>query len=172
MSRPLTILAALALAIAPVAVHAQSGGTPTPSASPSASASSHVMATPSDVQWQQGPLPGTKAAVLEGDPAAGGPFTMRLMLPADTKIAPHFHPGVEHVTVISGALDIALGEKFDPEKLKSLPVGGFVVMPPRTAHFARVKDETVLQVHGTGPWGITFVNPDDDPRKAPSASSR
>ena len=32
-------------------------------------------------------------------------------------------------------------------------------------HFGWVKGETVLQVHGTGPWVIEYLNPDDDPRK-------
>lgn len=171
MRRPLPILIAFALVMIPVAALAQSGGTSTPSASPS-TPSSHAMFGPSDMQWGQGPLPGTKAAVLEGDPKAGGPFTMRLMIPADTKLPPHFHPGVEHVTVISGTFHVGLGERFDPEQLKALPAGSFAVMQPRAPHFAQFKDDTVLQIHGLGPWGITYVNPADDPSKAPSASGR
>jgi len=26
-------------------------------------------------------------------------------------------------------------------------------------------EETILQVHGVGPWAINYVNPADDPRK-------
>jgi quercetin dioxygenase-like cupin family protein len=169
MRRPLSILVALALLIVPVVVLGQSGSTPMPSASP---ASSHALFAPSDLHWQKGPLPGTKAAVLEGDPATSGPFTMRVLFPADTKVPPHFHPAVEHVTVISGTFEVGLGEKFDAEKLTSLPAGSFAVMQARTPHFAHFKDETVVQLHGIGPWGITYVNPDDDPTKAPSASGR
>ena len=28
-----------------------------------------------------------------------------------------------------------------------------------------VEGETILQLHGKGPWTITYVNPADDPRK-------
>jgi anti-sigma factor RsiW len=34
-----------------------------------------------------------------------------------------------------------------------------------TSHFVETKEETVIQVHGVGPWGVTYVNPDDDPNK-------
>ena len=131
----------------------------------------HVMVTPSDVQWSDGPaslLPGTKLAVIEGDPAAANAlFTMRLKLPANFKIMPHFHPTDEHVTVISGAFWMGMGGKHDPAQMKELPAGSFAVMPVGHQHFAMTKAETVIQVHGVGPWGITYVNPADDPRKAP-----
>jgi hypothetical protein len=40
-------------------------------------------------------------------------------------------------------------------------------MPSGTRHFAWTKGETVVQLHGTGPWGINYVNAADDPRKKP-----
>src|SRR5689334_6430522 len=55
------------------------------------------------VVWHSGPptLPrGAKIAVLEGDPAKEGLFTMRIKLPAGTTIAPHWHPRDERVTVL------------------------------------------------------------------------
>src|SRR5438045_3545287 len=58
----------------------------------------HVMVTPSELKWTDGPpsLPaGAKMAVLEGDPAMAGPFTMRVKMPAGYKIAAHFHPQIE-----------------------------------------------------------------------------
>ena len=39
------------------------------------------------------------------------------------------------------------------------------IMDPKTNHFAWTKEETIVQVHGVGPWGFTYVNPADDPRK-------
>lgn len=57
------------------------------------------------------------------------------------------------------------GDKVDPSKTKALTAGSVAVMPPKTAHFAWNKEETVVQVHGVGPWAITYVNPADDPRK-------
>src|SRR5712692_7333663 len=127
----------------------------------------HVMVTPNGLDWVDAPPsvpPGAKLAILEGDPTKPGLFTMRIKFPAGYKIPPHWHPAVEHATVISGALNIGIGDKFDPAKAKELPAGSFSMMPAKTHHFAWVKEETVIQVHGIGPWGINYVNPSDDPR--------
>ena len=121
-----------------------------------------------DLKWSPAPasLPaGAEVAILEGDPAKEGPFTMRLKLPAGYKIPPHSHPGVEHVTVISGSFAMGTGEKFDEAAAMTMPAGGFALMKIGTKHFATSKDGCVVQVHGVGPWGITYVNPADDPRK-------
>jgi hypothetical protein len=32
-------------------------------------------------------------------------------------------------------------------------------------------EETVVQLIATGPWGITYINPADDPRKGASGKS-
>lgn len=60
---------------------------------------------------------------------------------------------------------MGLGDKFDNEKLQALPIGSFAVMITGTRHFAMTKEETIIQLHGMGPWGINYVNPADDPRK-------
>lgn len=121
-----------------------------------------------DIQWKAGPasLPsGAKFAVLEGDPSKEGLFTMRLMLPDGFRIPPHFHSQVEHVSVVSGTFNIGMGEKFDQTTTREMTAGTFGFWPPGMKHFAWTKGETVLQLHGTGPWTITYVNPADDPRK-------
>ncbi len=125
----------------------------------------HTMMTAAELKWTDGPFPGTQTAVLEGSPKAAGPFTMRLKLPADYKIPPHWHPGDERVTVISGTFNVALGEQFDQTKGKVLPAGSFMLMPAKTKHFAWAKEEAVIQINGVGPWALNFVNPADDPRK-------
>jgi quercetin dioxygenase-like cupin family protein len=127
----------------------------------------HVMLTPSDMEWADGPasLPrGAKIAVIEGDPTSAGAFTMRLKVPAGYQIPPHFHPQIEHVTVISGSFYMGLGERFDKARSTKLPEGGFAVMAIGTRHFAWTDEEAVIQVHGVGPWGITYVDPATDPR--------
>ncbi|MCC6697260.1 MAG: cupin domain-containing protein [Candidatus Hydrogenedentes bacterium] len=124
---------------------------------------------PSEVKWKDGPgsLPaGAKFAVLEGDPAKDGPFVMRLWLPDGFKIPPHWHAKVERVTVISGVFNLGMGEKFDPSATREMPAGTFGFWPAGMRHFAWARGETVLQLHGTGPWTITYVNPADDPRNA------
>ena len=131
----------------------------------------HIMVVPSDLKWVDGPqsLPkGVKVAVLEGDPSKPGPFTMRAKIPANYKIAPHTHPAVEHVTVISGSCYMGLGGVFDASKATELTVGGFAAMEVGTQHFFFTKTECEIQLHGIGPWGITYVNPKDDPRNVTS----
>lgn len=121
-----------------------------------------------EIVWRDGPpsLPaGAKFAVLEGDPAKAGPFTFRLKFPAGYRIPPHFHPVIEHITVVSGAFSVGQDERWDDSKLVRLDAGDFMHMPPGTRHFAVATGETVVQLHSTGPWGITYVNPADDPRK-------
>lgn len=128
----------------------------------------HIMVLPKDIVWKDGPgsvPPGAKMAVIEGDPTKAGLFTMRLLLPDNYEIKPHWHPADEHITVIAGVFQMGLGETFDKSKGHEIPVGGFAVMLTGTRHFAFTKVETIVQLHGMGPWGINYVNPSDDPRK-------
>jgi uncharacterized protein (TIGR02246 family) len=121
-----------------------------------------------ELVWRDAPPslpPGAKIAVLEGDPTQPGPFTFRLKFPAGYRIPPHFHPVIEHATVVSGALSIGQGDRWDDSKLVRLDVGDFIHMPPGTRHFVTATGETVIQLHAIGPWGVTYVNPQDDPRK-------
>lgn len=127
-----------------------------------------IIALPDQVAWSAGPAslpPGAKSAVLEGSPAEPGPFTLRLLLPNRYRIPPHFHPGIEHVTVVKGTFKVGMGDKFDGSAMTPLPAGTFAALAPGTRHFAESQGETILQLHGVGPWGITYVNPADDPRK-------
>jgi mannose-6-phosphate isomerase-like protein (cupin superfamily) len=128
----------------------------------------HRLLLPAELQWSAGPasLPaGAQVALLEGNPAEPGPFTLRLRLPDDYRIAPHWHPGIEHVTVLSGAFVVGRGERISDHPAKEVTEGGFMLMPPQTAHYAHTRGETVLQLHGVGPWAINYVNPADDPRR-------
>ena len=108
---------------------------------------------------------GVDLAVLEGDPAKDGPFVFRVKIPDGYRVPPHTHPKTERVTVISGTFNIGMGDKFDEKAGKEMPAGSYGQWPAGMKHFAWVKGETVIQIHGTGPWGIQYVNPDDDPRK-------
>jgi len=128
------------------------------------------MLAPGELKWMDGPPslpPGAKVAAMEGNPAQAGPFTMRIMVPDKYRIPPHRHHGVEHVTVISGNFHLGMGEQFDASVGRSLPAGGFSFMPAEMPHYAWSTGETVVQLHGQGPWSITYVNAADDPRKKP-----
>jgi hypothetical protein len=128
---------------------------------------SHSMIAPGDLKWADvASLPaGAKVAVIEGPLNEAAPFVFRLKLPANYRIPAHWHPTIEHVTVISGTFYMGMGDAFDVGQVMALPAGGAAIMQPRTNHFAMTRDEVVVQVHGVGPWGITYVNPADDPRR-------
>ena len=139
-----------------------------PGAGPAQAAEAHKVVTPQEITWGAAPasIPaGAEAAVLYGDPAKEGLFSLRLKLPKGYRIAPHTHPKPEVVTVISGTFRLGMGEKADEAKAQKLPAGSFFAMPPGMAHFALVDEETVVQLNSTGPWSLTYVDPADDPRK-------
>jgi quercetin dioxygenase-like cupin family protein len=128
---------------------------------------SHVTVTPADLQWADVPSlpPGAKIAVIEGPLNEAVPFTFRVKLPANYKIPAHSHPASERVTVLSGTFNIGAGDMFDQAKTKALPAGSVSIMEANTNHFAWTTEETIVQLNGVGPWGITYANAADDPRK-------
>jgi quercetin dioxygenase-like cupin family protein len=128
----------------------------------------HVKVRPDDIKWGPAPpgLPaGAQAAVLMGDPGKAAPYVIRAKLPDGYKVPPHWHPTDENVTVLKGTFLAGKGDKFNADAAESLPAGSFVCMPKGMRHFAIAKGETIIQVHGIGPFDITYVNPADDPRK-------
>lgn len=130
----------------------------------------HLVLPADEVEWREGPPslpPGAQMAIVEGDPTKAGLSLWRLRLPAGYRVAPHTHPVAERVTVLSGALRVGAGERFDPARTTLLTPGGHFRMPPRHAHYVVADEETVLQLTTEGPWGIIYVNPDDDPRRSP-----
>ena len=131
-----------------------------------AQSSGHKMISPNDLQWSDVPSlpPGAKIAVIEGPMNEAVPFTVRLKLPADYKVPAHWHPAIEHVTVISGTFNMGTGDKLDQSKTTPLSAGSVAIMQPKTNHFAWTKEETIIQAHGVGPWAVNYVNPADDPR--------
>ncbi|HET6572020.1 MAG TPA: cupin domain-containing protein [Fimbriiglobus sp.] len=123
--------------------------------------------TPTQFKWTDGPPsipPGAKMAILEGDPTKEGPFVMRLKVPDGYRIAPHTHPKPERVTVLSGTFHIGMGDRFDAAKGDAMPAGSYGTWAAGMKHYAWVTGETVIQLHGNGPWQIKYLNPADDPR--------
>lgn len=126
-----------------------------------------LMLAPSELVWKDAPgvAPGAKIAVIEGPLDKAVPFTFRLALPANAKIAPHVHPAFERVTVLSGTFYFAHGDAYEPNKTQALGPGSVAIMPPGAPMFGHTKEATVIQLHGVGPWGIKYLNPADDPRQ-------
>ena len=113
------------------------------------------------VTWSDaGPdLPeGTQVAVLAGDPSKAGPFTIRIKFPARTKVMPHTHPATEHVTVVQGRMGIGDGATFDESKLQWLTRGDVFWVEKDAPHYGMTKSVTVIEIHATGPWGLTYVD--------------
>src|SRR5215813_7184178 len=92
-------------------------------------------------------------------------FIVRLKMPAGYKIAAHWHPTDENITVISGTFLFGMGDKLDASKTKAFPAGSFAVAPAKMNHFAIAKTDAVVEVSAIGPFAITYVNPADDPSK-------
>lgn len=130
--------------------------------------SQHVMMAPGGLKWGDPPpsLPsGAKLAVVQGDPSQPQAFVVRLQVPPGYKIAPHWHPGVENVTVLSGTVALGMGEQFDESKMTTASVGGYASLPAEMRHYFMAKTASVIQVHGQGPFVVNYVNPADDPSK-------
>jgi quercetin dioxygenase-like cupin family protein len=123
------------------------------------------------VKWGPAPPvmpPGAQFAVISGDPSSDGLYVIRLKMPANYRVPAHNHPTAEYVTVISGKFNIGMGDKLDTKHGTELRQGGFAAAPAKMNHFAWTTAETVVQVHGQGPFAITYVNPADDPSKKSS----
>lgn len=163
------IAGAASLLAAAVAIAATVGAQPPQSGA----AGGHHMVNAKSIVWGPAPPsmpPGPKVAVLHGDPAKEGYFVMRLKAPDGFKVPAHYHPSDENLTVLQGTFMIGTGEKADPAGLKPLAAGDYMFMPKDTRHYGMMKGETILQISGMGPFAITYVNPDDDPRNKKSPS--
>jgi hypothetical protein len=74
------------------------------------------------------------------------------------------HPDSREVTILTGVFATGYGETFDSAKPKILPAGSFYTEPANVPHYIEIKEDTVLQVSGTGPSARKFVNPSDNPK--------
>jgi uncharacterized RmlC-like cupin family protein len=125
--------------------------------------------TPDAIQYGPAPAfvpPGAQLAVLEGNPlAASGDYTIRLKMPDGYRIAPHWHPKRENVTVMSGTLRVGMGDRFEENGMLSFPAGSFTYLDPNMHHYVSASGEVVVQIHGMSPVQFNYINPEDDPSK-------
>jgi hypothetical protein len=125
--------------------------------------------TPETVQYGPAPSfvePGAQLAVLEGNPMANtGDYTIRLKMPDGYRIAPHWHPKRENVTVISGTLKLGMGDNFEESNMQSYPAGSFAYLDPSMHHYVMASGEVVVQVHGMSPVQFNYIHPEDDPAR-------
>src|SRR5467141_5199854 len=127
-----------------------------------------------DLKWT--PIfKGCDLAPVAGDPnAEGSPFVVRLRCADGSKIPAHWHPTDENVTVLKGTFLVGMGESFDEAKLQTMNVGNFATMPREMRHYGMAKGETIVQVHGAGPFKVNWVNPSEvpPPDAAPAAAAK
>jgi hypothetical protein len=137
---------------------------------------SHIAAGAEDsararpLQW--GPQPpglpaGARAAVVRGDPSKPGPFAVRIDLPNGYQVPPHWHPTTERIRVLEGTFLVGDGRTWSDASLRPLHAGQETTVTARHPHYVRAKGKTMIEIRSTGPFEITYVNPTDDPRKAP-----
>jgi anti-sigma factor ChrR (cupin superfamily) len=127
-----------------------------------------------DLKWTP-IIKGCDVASVDGDMnAEGTPFVLRLRCADGSKIPAHWHPTDENVTVLKGTFLVGMGETFDESKMQTMNVGNFVSMPKEMRHYAMSKGETIVQVHGAGPFKVNWVNPSEvqPPDAAPAAKPK
>lgn len=139
---------------------------------PAEMASKHVMYDAAQLKWGDAPPAlerGAQAVVLSGDPKSSGPFVIRLKTPPGYKVAMHWHPTDEQVTVIEGDLTLQMDGHGPGEHAHTFGPGGFALLPAQMHHSASTKGGTTVQLNGMGPFEVNYVDPKDDPRlRAPA----
>lgn len=103
--------------------------------------------------------PGAKMAVIHGDPGSTGDYTLRLEFPDGYEFPAHWHPGAEHVTVLSGVFRLGMGGTPDASAVREYQAGDFLYIPGRMPHFGGARGATVIQLHGIGPFAINLGSP-------------
>ncbi len=167
-ARSIVLLAPAAVVLLSLSSVAQTKPGSTTSSLPAA----HLALRPDALRWvpmSSDLMEGTPAfalaeppqvSVVEGDPSqAGAPFTLRIKLAAGTRVPPHWHPIDEHITVLQGRFGLGMGDEYNEASLQDLPTGSYASMPKGMTHFALATGETVVQVHGVGPFKSIWVTP-------------
>ena len=110
---------------------------------------------------------GAKMAVVKGDPGKAGDFTVQIKMPAKYTVPPHQHPADETVRVLgAGKLATAWATRSTRRTRGRSTKGYHVTMMANMNHWVSTTDPVDVQVSGTGPFTITYVDPKDDPRTA------
>ena len=147
-----------------VALDAPNTTTPLPAPPAAPATMANVQMTPSSaITWM--PLnvpgfdPGTQLAVINGDPTKSGEYTLRLKFPAAYRFPVHWHPGAENLTVLSGSFLFAPGATADWSQVKTYGPGDYIYAPARHPHFGGAQTETIVELHGIGPFVINLGVP-------------
>lgn len=118
-----------------------------------------IVLMPSDLKWTESArAPGVQTATVAGDPSRPGAYVIRARYPPNTVNGPHYHPGDEEITVLSGTLYFGRGLAMEPAWTMTLPAGSSIAQPAKAWHFLFTKDEPVeVQIRGIGPRANVFA---------------
>lgn len=101
-----------------------------------------------------------RSEVVSGDPTkSGAPYVLRLHREAGYIIMPHTHPEDENIVVVQGSWALGMGARYNQQALETMEVGTYGLAPKKMAHFGLSKTETIIQVHGIGPFTTQWVVP-------------
>ncbi len=125
------------------------------------------MLTPDDIKWHPNPrVIGLGVARIQGHAKKPGDFVHRVKFPKGRVVQAHSHPDDRTYTVLSGTWYIGWGESYDANNLTALPAGSFYTEPAGIPHYLTTPDgEAIVQITGTGPTAVHYVNPAHAPKK-------
>ena len=123
--------------------------------------------TPDQLEWEANPrVPGLGVARIISKGTEAGPYVYRVRFPKGRVVQAHSHPDDRTYTVLEGTWYVGWGEKYDELKLIALTPGSFYTEPAGVAHFVATPDgEAIVQVTGTGPTKVDYVDPAHAPKK-------
>jgi len=123
--------------------------------------------TPDQLEWEANPrVPGLGVARIISKGTEAGPYVYRVRFPKGRIVQAHSHPDDRTYTVLEGTWYVGWGEKYDELKLIALTPGSFYTEPAGVAHFVATPDgEAIVQVTGTGPTKVDYVDPAHAPKK-------
>ena len=111
-----------------------------------------------DLVWKD-VAPGIRMAVLYGNPAASGPYFIRVRFAPGTMSPPHVHPEERQIVVLKGTWWAGTGPKWDRDATIPLPPGSFAIHHAGKVHYDGSKDdEVIVQITGIGPSGTKLVD--------------
>jgi quercetin dioxygenase-like cupin family protein len=105
---------------------------------------------PKDIKWTANGA--NEQAVLLGDPSKPGLYIVLTKWPPHRNSRPHSHPNDRYITVLKGTWWVNTGSNYDPDGMKPVPEGSYVVHYAGQMHYDGAKDEEcILEIVGMGP---------------------
>ena len=99
-----------------------------------------------------------EAATVAGKQNAAGLYTIRVHVSRGGSIAPHTHPDVRILTVVSGEVYYGFGESVDMANAKLYRTGDVFTVPANAPHWAEAStSDVVYQEAGMGPTAFVPV---------------